>query len=80
MACITLFDNMGTFHILTDVIFERSDICQLRSAMCKNVFSHSKTGPAPLRLDSENYSSIYLGNLSKEIDCGRKNGEQKNAY
>ena len=38
---VTLFDNMGTFHILTCVIFLRSDIYQ-------NVFSYSKTGPGPV--------------------------------
>ena len=72
---------MASFHILTDVIFVRSDIYQLKSAMQKNVFSHSKSGPSPVWLDSENYSStFYLVILSEEIDCGRKNGEQKNAY
>ena len=44
---------MGTFHILADAIFLRSDIYQLKSAMRKNVFSYSKTGPAPVWLDSE---------------------------
>ena len=67
---VTLFDNMGTFHILTDVTFMRCDNSnyQLKTAMRKNVFSYSKTGPAPVWLDSENYSStFYLVNLSKEI-------------
>ena len=65
---------MGAFHILTDVIFVRSDIYRLKSAMRKNVFSCSKTGAASVSLDSENYSSIfYLVTL-------RKYGEQKNAY
>ena len=49
--------------------------------MGKNVFSCSKTGPAPVLLDSENYSStFYLVTLSKETDFGRKYGEQKNEY
>ena len=53
----------------------------MNSAMRKNVFSWSKTDPAPVWLDSENYSStLYLVNLSEEIDWGRKNGEQKNPY
>ena len=67
---VALFNNMGTFHILTDVIFMRCDNSnyQLKTAMRKNVFSYSKTGPAPVWLDSENYSStFYLVNLSKEI-------------
>ena len=72
---------MASFHILTDVIFVRSDIYQLKSAMHKKLFSYSKSGPAPVWLDSENYSStFYLVILSEKIDCGRKNGEQKNAY
>ena len=72
---------MASFHILTDVIFVRSDIYQLKSTMHKKLFSYSKSGPAPVWLDSENYSStFYLVILSEEIDCGRKNGEQKNAY
>ena len=37
---------MGTFRILTDVSFVRSDIYQLKSVMNRNVFSYSKTGPA----------------------------------
>ena len=57
---------MGTFHILTDVIFVLSDIYQLESAMRKNVFSYSKKGLASAWLDSENYSStFYLVTLSK---------------
>ena len=40
-----------------------------------------KTGPASVWLNSENYGSTFcLVTLSEEIDCGRKNGEQKNAY
>ena len=43
--------------------------------MHKNAFSYSKTGPAPLWLGSESYSSaFYLVTLSEEIDCGRKYG------
>ena len=72
---------MGTFHILIDVIFVWSDIYQFRSAMRRNVFSYSKTGPAPVWRDSENYSSsFYLVTLSEEIDFDRKYWEQKNAY
>ena len=56
-----------------DVIFLLSDIYQLKSAMCKNVFLYSKTGPAPVWLDSESYNStFYLVTLGEEIDCGRK--------
>ena len=58
----------------------RSDICQLKSAMCKTALSYSKTGTAPVWLDSKHYSSsFYLVTSSKEIDFGRKYGEQKNA-
>ena len=72
---------MGTFHVLTDVIFVRSDIYQLKSAMRRNVFSYSKTGPTPVWRDSKNYSStFYLVTLSEETDFGRKYGEQENAY
>ena len=72
---------MGAFHILTDVIFLRSDIYQLKPAMRKKVFSYSKTGPVIAWLASENYSrTFYLHTLSEEINCGRKNGEQKNVY
>ena len=39
---------MGTFHILADVIFLRSDVYQLKSAMRENVLLYSKTGPAPV--------------------------------
>ena len=47
----------------------------------KNFFSYSKTGPAPVLLDRENYSStFYLVTFSEEVDLGRKYGEQKNAY
>ena len=61
-------------------IFKRSDIYQLKSAMCKNVFSYSKTGPAPVWLVSENYSSTsYLVSLNQEIDFVGNIGEQKNA-
>ena len=69
---------MGTLHILTDVIFVESDIYQLISAMRKKVFSHSKTGPAPAWLDSENYSSsFYLVILGEEIDCVKKMGNKR---
>ena len=72
---------MDTFHILIDVIFVRSDIYQLKSAMLKNEFSCCKTGPAPVWLDGENYSSTFhLVTLREEIDFGRKYEEQKNAY
>ena len=72
---------MGTFCISADVIFVRSGIYQLKSAMRKNVFSYSKTGPAPVWIDSENYSNTFnLVSLSQEIDFGRNMGEQKNAY
>ena len=84
MVCIfcSLFDNMGTFHILTDVIFVQSDIYQLKWAIRENVFSYSKTGSAPVWLDSENYSSSFclVVNLGEEIECGRKYEEQKKAY
>ena len=47
MVCIfvTLIDNMSTFHILTDVIFLRSGIYQLKSI---KVLSYSKIGLAPV--------------------------------
>ena len=49
--------------------------------MRRNVFSYSKTGPAPVRRDSKKYSStFYLVALSKEIDFDRKYGEQNNGY
>ena len=55
------------------LIFVRSDIYQLKSAMRKNVFSYSRTSPAPVYLDSQNYNStVYLVSLSQEIDFGRK--------
>ena len=73
---VALFDNMGTFHILNDAIFVRSDIYQSKSAMPK--MSRSKTGPAPAWLDIENYSStFYLVTLSEEINCGRKMGNKR---
>ena len=69
---------MATFHILTDVIFVQSDIYQLQSAMREYMFSYSKIGPAPVWLDSGNYSSIfYLVTLNEEIDCDRKYGGTK---
>ena len=72
---------MGTFHILTGVIFVRSYIYHMKTAIRKNVFSCSKTGTAPTWLDSKNYSSaFYLVTLSEEINSARKYGEQKNAY
>ena len=41
--------------------------------MLEYMFSYSKTGPAPVGLDSGNYSSIfYLVTLNEEIDCDRK--------
>ena len=46
---------MGTFHILADVIFLRSDVYQLKSAMRENVLLYSKTGPAPVWLDRKKY-------------------------
>ena len=44
---------MGTFRILNDVTFMRSDIYQHKSVKRKNMFSYFKTGPAPVWLDSE---------------------------
>ena len=56
---------MGTFHILTDVIFVWSDIYQLKSI---KMFSHIKTGIAPAWLDSENYNRIFhLATLSEKV-------------
>ena len=56
---------MGTFQILTDIIFVWSDIYQLKSI---KVFSYSKTVPASIWLDSENYSrTFYLATSSEEI-------------
>ena len=63
------------------LIFVRSDIYQLKSAMHKNVFSYSKTGSASVSLDIKNYrSTFHFVTLSDKIDCGRKYEEQKNAY
>ena len=68
---------MGTFYISTDVTFVRSDIYQLKSAIPKIYFHIAKL---VLLLDLENCSStFYLVTLSEELDCDRKNGEQKNA-
>ena len=72
---------MGTFHILTDIIFVRSDFYQLKSAKRKKAFSYNKTSSPAVWLDSENYSStFYLVTLSEETVCGRNNDEQNNAY
>ena len=69
---------MGTYYILTDVIFVQSGTYQWKSAMCKSVFSYSKTGLPPVWLDSQNYSStFYLITLVEEIEFGGKYGEQK---
>ena len=69
------------FHTLTNVIFVRRDIYQLKSAMHEKVFSYSKTGPIPNWLGSKNYSStLYLVILNEEIYHDKKYGEQKNAY
>ena len=44
----------------------------------KNFFSYSKTGSAPVLLDSENYSrTFYLVTFSEEVDLGRKYGGTK---
>ena len=51
---------MGTFHMLTDIIFVQSDMYQLKSAMHKKVFSYNKIGPAPVWLDSENCNSTFF--------------------
>ena len=53
---------------------------QLKSAMPINVFSYSKTGPVPVWLDSEKLQQYPLFSYLEEIDCGRKNGAQKNAH
>ena len=54
---------------------------EFTSSMSKNVFLYGKTGPAPVWLHRENYSSaFYLVALSEEIYFGRKYREQKNAY
>ena len=39
---------MGTFHILMDVNFMRSDIYQNKSAIHKNVFPYNEISSAPL--------------------------------
>ena len=81
MACIFCYTvgQYGTFHVLNDVIFVRSDIYQLKSIMHKNVLSYIKTGTVPVWLVSENYSStFYLVTLNGELDFGRKHWEQKN--
>ena len=59
----------------------RSYIYQLKLAKHNKIFSYTKTNPAPVWLDYENYGcTFYLVTLSEETDCGRKNGEQNNAY
>ena len=64
---VTRFDNMGTFRILTDVIFARSEIYQLKSTLRKNVFSYRKTDPVPVCLDSENQTcNFYFVTLSEK--------------
>ena len=56
---------MGTFHILTDVTFVRSYIYQLKPM---KVLLYSKADPAPVWVESENYSrTLYLATLSEEI-------------
>ena len=40
---VALFDNLSNFHILTDVIFVRSNIYLLKSTMREKVFTYSKT-------------------------------------
>ena len=50
----------GTYHVLTIVISEETEICSLKSAMRKKVLSYSKTRPAPVWMDSENYSSTFF--------------------
>ena len=68
---------MCTFHILRDVIFVRSDIYQLKSAVGKNVFSYCKTDPTPVSLDTENYSSTsYLVILNEELIVVEKIGNK----
>ena len=37
---------MDAFQMLKDIIFMRTDICQLKSAMQKKVFYYSKTDSA----------------------------------
>ena len=70
---------MGTFHILTDVVFVGSDNYQLKAAKRKNLFLYSKTDSVPFWLDIKNCSSSFHSViLSEEFDCGRKYEEQKN--
>ena len=72
---------MDAFDILSNLIFVRIEIYQLKSVMREIVFQYSKAAPAPLRLDSEIYSSaFYLITLIAEIDCSRKYGEQNNTF
>ena len=53
-------------------------MCTNLNKPCPKCVSYSKTGPAPVWLDIENYNSaFYLVTLSEELDCGRKNGEQR---
>ena len=47
---VTLINSMGTFNILSNVLFVRGDIYELKSI---KVFSYSKIDPAPVWLDSE---------------------------
>ena len=72
---------MDAFDILGNLIFVRIETYQLKSVMREIVFEYSKTAPAPLWLDSGNYSSVfYLITLMAEIDCSRKYGEQNNTF
>ena len=57
---------MGTFFTLRNVIFMWND-WKMESAMRKNVFLHSKTGPASVWIDSENYSTTCAASFVEQL-------------
>ena len=71
---VTLFDNMSTFHFLTDLIFMQSDIYELKSSMHNKVFSYSKyLSCSCLTIDGKYYSrTFYLATISEEIIVSEK--------
>ena len=76
---------MGTFHVLTDVIVVPRNICQIESAIPKNIFLNSKISNwaccslTSLNVTSNDYNNaFYLVALRGEIVV-EKNGEQKNS-
>ena len=78
MYLSTLFDNMDTFHILTEVIFVFTKLNQT----CAKIYFHLVKLVLLLfekfLKNSDDYSNtFYLVTLGEEIDCGRKECETK---